>query len=868
MGIHRVFFALILALPITAPAQSTIENIINDILTDPKVHSDIMDQIKDLGLNCAASPDNWMIAQEELGKILQGLFKVGADQVLQLALKKDYPTLCHVMSKNQIKSGYTQKDDQYIGSKCLNKIFGKCVHSMKMYGKKIEYYWPKYFVESTRKGYDPHPAFAKDNLLYRANRKVSWHLHQMFTGEGSHRITSTVMGANLLRLLDKNYKSSGFNAENFYKSTILSPFEKMRVRANSSPKMDTYDANIWPVGMSFTYGRNLSLCSPYTEKTGGVKWPFEGVPQTCPISMSADVYPYWDTGVLDLSNPATIPKLATGLNPLTCAASKAAEELASQGGLDTDGYGDKTNILNETGNLSKKMKQALNFCSFPVFGAFDEVLTMASSAANPASWKGPFCTFWGPLAPRKSSGRAKNIFSYANAALKYKLLSHELHGVERGDSERWSLASPWEGQGADMTDDEFSKFLEKWTKKLGQDNEILKKLKDMIGMNGVEFQKNRSEGFFIPGDPTFVNASSSKLDLTYKALSYLKSLAYVAFLTAGSVEAANRVKKAYEAATGRTFPSPGDIFKDQEKQTKQAEEDTVQLGDEDIYEDRSACSIFINNGILMGEGSEWMDTAFRDRPPGLIPMANDGKFSFMKNVSKEECLSKFNDYKCEEEDDDDMDDHDDDVSRSDDCPRNGLARLRLAKIWPVKVGTKRVPNPKQYKITEEKCSLDIKQEGSLYFKDVVCQKKLEYTGRKSTAKKTGTIDPNKPGTIVNDKKTAEQIRVAAKSALWLGIEMARRKHQMISGKNHFGGDRRVYTVWEKIKCEPNIIKGDIYVGGNKVGSEYIGPGGKPDCRAAITFTVRKYLQQELLRRICDAFGHTVGKPFLKLNIIE
>ena len=104
------------------------------------------------------------------------------------------------------------------------------------------------------------------------------------------------------------------------RTAVLTPFEKLRLRANSTPDMTSYEANIWPVGLSATIAEKLTVCGE-----GGLKWPIPGVPMTCPLAMSKDAWAYWDSGMIDYLNPNAVRGIAAATNPVAC----ISENLAS-----------------------------------------------------------------------------------------------------------------------------------------------------------------------------------------------------------------------------------------------------------------------------------------------------------------------------------------------------------------------------------------------------------------------------------------------------------------------------------------------------------------------------------------------------------
>jgi len=74
--------------------------------------------------------------------------------------------------------------------------------------------------------------------------------------------------------------------------------------------------------------------------------------------------------------------------------------------------------------------------------------------------------------------------------------------------------------------------------------------------------------------------------------------------------------------------------------------------------------------------------------------------------------------------------------------------------------------------------------------------------------------------------------------------------------NPIKGNRRIYTVWEKISCDVASSRTKIKAAGIVKVEKY------KDCKAAIRFKVLEFIQNELLRSICDFLGQEPGKPWL------
>ena len=135
---------------------------------------------------------------------------------------------------------------------------------------------------------------------------------------------------------------------------------------------------------------------------------------------------------------------------------------------------------------------------------------------------------------------------------------------------------------------------------------------------------------------------------------------------------------------------------------------------------------------------------------------------------------------------------------------------------------------------------------------------LSYAGRDDTRERI--TRPNTENvhtttrTITKNRDTANQIAAAAASATWASAEIARMKYAEITGRNLIPGDRRIFTVWEKVGCQAkfNVTHIDTKIFKS---SQY------SSCKDAIRFEVIKYIHKKLLRKICDLLGQNTGKPW-------
>ena len=140
-----------------------------------KVFKDAADIISQLGLNCATDPQLIETFYNEFVRVLSGVARVASESAQLMVYKADFPNMCHVMTQNHINT-YSEGTHVTKTKKCsLKNPLGGCLtHIYTTYEKpEPSYYWPKYLIEVTEKGNDPHPTFAQGNLLYSGNRKIA-----------------------------------------------------------------------------------------------------------------------------------------------------------------------------------------------------------------------------------------------------------------------------------------------------------------------------------------------------------------------------------------------------------------------------------------------------------------------------------------------------------------------------------------------------------------------------------------------------------------------------------------------------------------------------------------------------------------------
>lgn len=470
--------------------------------------------VSGLGLNCG-SPNNWGIFVEEFQNIASHTQSFISELALQTGGASDFPNVCHVITSNQLNS-YREDTERTIEKKCvvrLPKPFKGCkVHNTITTDKpRATYWWPKYLIEVSEKGNDHHETFVTNNKLFKLNRSIANGLSSLFDVGGVVKLASllelSIKGMETVGIAKK--PSSGNSLESS-KAIVLSPFEKMRVTSNSQSNLKTLEASIWPVVSSKVLAEGLTVCGPDNLKigkeTGGFGWDFKGVPMTCPIALSSDAYSYWDSGVLDFLDPEFPKSLLVGSNPLTCGMAQAQNYFSNEKGASAKPVGEKEEINRKQEGLSLRDKMSLSKCSFPILGPAHAIAKKTLAMTDLNKWKQVKCTLWGNIAPRSAQLTMETDYSYANTALKFKLFSHEMFGVPRGENERWSIAYPWEGKGNVANSGAFSNLNKLYDSSFSEN--VKKATGGKLEISNAN-SSNRSEGLFIVGDPRFINASTS-----------------------------------------------------------------------------------------------------------------------------------------------------------------------------------------------------------------------------------------------------------------------------------------------------------------------------------------------------------------------
>jgi len=747
------------------------------------------------------------------------------------------------MTKQHIDS-YQEGSAVTKSSKCILKgPFGKCMTKKKIKKERPRpsYYWPKYFIEVTEKGNDSHPAFARFNRLYTANRKISQALSKFMDLEGAIKLTSYVMGGKAL-LSQVGMKVGENDFGDLAKIAVLTPFEKMRIRANKQKSMSTFDVNIWPVASSELIATHFSVCGPVRinqgKSPGGYSWAFKGMPMTCPVAMTNDAYPYWDTGMLDYIDPESIMSMALASNPLTCGAAQGMSALGDSMQHSGNMIGEQGKITQALGSLSENLGKALKSCSWPILGTGEAIAKKALALTSLSKWKQQKCTIWGSLAPRASSSPYSNDYSYANSALKFKLLAHEMFGVPRGEQERWSLAYPWEGPGIPRFGGNFASLGQIYDRVSGQLGSFLEKLG--IKLPSTDRKKSRSQALLRPGSPLLIDLSYSAKSFTDKIKNFAIEMGYLSTLFISGQAARAAMRKKLERKYGVKLPSQGDAIRRHERDLTQSEEDTAHHKQEAIWKAFSYCHKSDRRGIIHS---------------GTKLNVGGSVLSFQKGISRQQCLS---------------------TARVRGCLRAKRAKCRepnhvtsyfFSRMEIVGYKKKKHPIHRQY---SSKCKYlgrhthrgrrswghrRRRVTDDEHIDRYACKSELKDRSREDTTQRIARPRASDPSSLVQNSSSAQAIIEATGAVPWVAAEVARSKYSEILGANPIPGDRRIYTIWEKISCTYPSTRITIKIGPGPEIRKY------ENCQSAIRFEVYKYIQTKLLRKICDLLGQTVGTPW-------
>lgn len=775
-----------------------------------------------------SNPAKIALAKKELSEIAKGVAAVAAEETTALALKKDYPNICHIMPE-QILDSFEESSQH--GSECITRIGGKCIQKRKTQTPEYSYYWPKYFIEVSEKGNDIHPAFGSGNKLYKYNRKIASQLSGMLDLKGPYELVGMVTGmSGFMKRTTRAFMGQGFDLtpsaqdlDEIPRTAVLTPFEKLRIRGSKEPDMPSFEVNIWPVALATSMAENLTVC-----EEGGYQWPLKGVAMTCPTAMSKDAWSYWDSGLLDYLNPNAIHGIVSASDPRTCVAdnlaSTAFDSLGPQerGNHITDDKDDKKGAA--LSNIPNSFR-GVGLCSFPILGSAEGIVNQGLGTLN--NFKGPWCTMWGPVVPRHSTHIHANAFGFANAALKFKLLAHDLFGVPRGDAERWSLAYPWEEDGGFLAQqkDWIKDILTRWSIPSKKIDSFLK-----VPSSG------RSATLMIPGDPRMIDEFNPQ-DLATDAKNLARELVYLASMNKAASAAENQALNAFKKENGLEETLPEKILQEERRRLKETTDLTARTDKEPIYDQRHYCYVW----------GEKQGTLMRGDVSVEIPGFGTGHFV---RVSDPGICHRSRSGRC-------IDRH----------PVSGKCR-RPESIYYYHlsrqevIGYRSVQNPKFTRVDGPfSVSTNEHKTPNTHHRFHTIEEKIVSIGEKDTREYVFEPDPNDPGRTIDPQRknnqAAEIAGEAARIATWVGPEIARAKYEDMSGESLIPGKKRIFTIFEKIHCKPK--KSD---GGELKRAELAGIPYWNDCAAAVRYEVRKYVQRKLLRPICDkVLDHHLGEPF-------
>lgn len=358
--------------------------IVDTITQSGDVIADVAKITQTIAVSCTNGPVSAGEAMNELTNILYGIGDVLAEETILLAMKPDFPQVCHVLTQQHIDT-YDQGTHSYKDHPCIVSVGGDCKLriDIDMEKPKPSYYWPKYFVEVTKKGNDWFEAFAKNNALYVLDRKVSDAVQSLVDPKSASLLMGLAVGKGLLSqicfpngpCMSHKNASEGSVIADGAKSTALLPYEQMRVRANQQSTQPTYEVGIWPVAMSASFAEHFTVCGQYLKEEGkepgGYTWPVPLVPMTCPVALSSHAQGLWDTGALDYLDPQSVSQMVAASNPFGCATAAAGSALAEQADTKrSSSAGELGPILSAINGLGStdKVRNGMRSCSFPILG--------------------------------------------------------------------------------------------------------------------------------------------------------------------------------------------------------------------------------------------------------------------------------------------------------------------------------------------------------------------------------------------------------------------------------------------------------------------------------------------------------------------
>ena len=500
----------------------------NPIINSAELAKDAKEIVANIGLNCA-SPQYWGQFISEVQNLIRSVPNIATEMALQVAIKKDYPNVCHVLTENQINA-YSEGETKRRSKKCVSRVLGKCVAYNRIEKTRAtpSYYWPKYQIEVTEKGNDPHSSYSSGNRLYTLNRQLANGLSSLIDTNGSLKLMTLAMGAgsaiNLTGLQAPSKNDLSSLGSNSSKILLLEQGQKLRLRSSSKKTNVTFDVNIWPIAGSKTIAKHLTVCGPLLSRMGlhpgGYSWNYENIPMTCPVATSTDAYTLWDTGYLDYIDPEVVSSMVIGSNPLSCGMATGMEYLSGMASASGNKIGETSAISNKLKSVGE-LKNSLSMCSWPILGNAEIIAKKSLSLTNLKKWSQAKCTLWGSTAPRSSNTPYNNDYSFANTALKFKLFAHEMFGVPRGEKEKWSLAYPWEEGTGNSSFDSIANSINEGVKKFGIKTELT---------DGV----SRSEDLMSPGHPKMINSSTNLNYIALRAGQLTNEMAYAGAILASS----------------------------------------------------------------------------------------------------------------------------------------------------------------------------------------------------------------------------------------------------------------------------------------------------------------------------------------------
>lgn len=776
-----------------------------------------------------SNPAKLALAKKELTDIAKGVAAVASEEMTALTLKKDYPNICHIMPERFFAD---MDESTEHGSECITRILGKCHLRRKTETPKYSYYWPKYFIEVSEKGNDIHPSFGSENKLYKFNRKIAYQLSGMLDLKGPYELVSRVRGmSSVVKATTSAFMGHGFDItpseqdmDEISRTAVLTPFEKLRIRGSKTPDMPSFEVNIWPIALATTMAENLTVC-----EKGGYQWPLKGVAMTCPVAMSKDAWSYWDSGLLDYLNPSAIRGIVSASDPRTCVADNLASVAFDGLGAQERGYplgkDEGNHKVAALSNIPNSFR-GVGLCSLPILGSAEALVKQSLNTLN--NFKGPWCTIWGPIVPRHSTHVHANAFGFANAALKFKLLAHDLFGVPRGDAERWTLTYPWEEDGG---------FLDKqkdWIKSLLTNLSVpTEKIDSFLKVPSF----GRSTTLMIPGDPRMMDEFNPK-DLAVDAKNLAREIAYLASMNKAASEAENRALRAFKKENDLEGASPEKILQRERERLKETTDLTAKTDKEPIYAQRHYCYVwgekqgaFMRGDVKIEIPGFGMGEFVRVSDPSICHKSRRGKCIDRHQVTG----------KCR---------------RPESIYYYHLTRQEV-------VGYRSVQNPKLTRVDGPfSVAHSENKTPTTHHRFHTIEEKIVTIGEKDTREYVHEPDPSDPGRTIDPQRknprAAEIASEAARIATWVGPEIARAKYEDMSGESLLPGKKRVFTIFEKVHCKPHKTNGT----GDLQRKEVAGIPYWNDCAAAVRYEVRKYVQRKLLRPVCDkVLGHHLGEPF-------